>query len=116
MSGHVRLAAAVCAAVLCAAAPALAQNPNRVTVRAMLGGGNEVPVVSAGAHGEAVVTVDRSAGTIDYEVNIFNLPSGIVGAHIHAATAGANGPVVNCCRFEPIFGNAGSRVRCRLRE
>ncbi|WP_396626440.1 CHRD domain-containing protein [Luteitalea sp.] len=94
MSGQIRLAAAVCAAVLCAATPALAQNPNRVTVRAMLGGGNEVPAVSAGAHGEAVVTVDRGAGTIDYEVNIFNLPSGIVAAHIHAATAGVNGPIV----------------------
>lgn len=73
---------------------AQAQNPSRVTVRAMLGGGNEVPAVSAGAHGEAVVTVDRSTGTIDYEVNIYNLPTGIVASHIHAGTAGVNGPVV----------------------
>ncbi|BCS36021.1 hypothetical protein TBR22_A52580 [Luteitalea sp. TBR-22] len=94
MQGRVRLAAAVCAAVLCAASAAFAQNPNRVTVRAMLGGSNEVPAVSAGAHGEAVVTVDRGAGTIDYEVNIFNLPSGIVGSHIHVGTAGVNGPIV----------------------
>jgi hypothetical protein len=71
-----------------------AQAQSRLTVRAMLGGGNEVPGVSAGAHGEAVVTVDRSTGTIDYEVNIYGLPTGIVASHIHAGTAGVNGPVV----------------------
>jgi hypothetical protein len=32
--------------------------------------------------------------TLDYEVNIFNLPSGIVASHIHAGTAGVNGPIV----------------------
>lgn len=82
----------VCGLLAVAASAAHAQS--RITVRAMLGGGNEVPAVSAGAHGEAVVTVDRAAGTIDYEVNIFNLPSGIVAAHIHAGTAGVNGPIV----------------------
>lgn len=84
--------AVVCAMVAASASAVHAQS--RVTVRAMLGGGNEVPGVSAGAHGEAVVTVDRSAGTIDYEVNIYNLPSGITASHIHAATAGVNGPIV----------------------
>ena len=79
---------------LLAVAATAAQAQSRVTVRAMLGGGNEVPAVSAGAHGEAVVTIDRAAGTIDYEVNIFNLPSGIVASHIHAGTAGVNGPIV----------------------
>lgn len=84
-----------------------AQAQSRITVRAMLGGGNEVPAVSAGAHGEAVVTVDRAAGTIDYEVNIFNLPSGVVGAHIHAGTAGVNGPVV--INFPiPAMGQSGA--------
>jgi hypothetical protein len=79
---------------LVAASATGAQAQNRVTVRAMLGGGNEVPGVSAGAHGEAVVTVDRSAGTIDYEVNIYGLPTGVVASHIHSGTAGVNGPVV----------------------
>ena len=75
-------------------AAASTAHAQRVVVRAMLGGGNEVPGVSAGAHGEAVVIVDRGAGTIDYEVNIYNLPSGITASHIHAATAGVNGPIV----------------------
>lgn len=66
----------------------------RVTVRAMLGGNNEVPPVSTGAHGAATVTVDRGAGRIDYEIDVFNLPTGIVGAHIHVAAEGVNGPII----------------------
>ena len=81
-------------AAACLVPATLASAQSRITVRAMLGGGNEVPGISAAAHGEAVVTVDRSAGTIDYEVNIFNLPTGIVAAHIHSGTAGVNGPIV----------------------
>jgi hypothetical protein len=88
---QVLMFAVMCAVVAVSASNAQAQ---RITVRAMLGGGNEVPGVSAGAHGEAQVTVDRAAGTVDYEVNIFNLPSGIVAAHIHAGTAGVNGPII----------------------
>ena len=96
--------AVVCAVIAASASTAQAQ---RVTIRAMLGGGNEVPGVSAGAHGEAVVTVDRSAGTLDYEVNIYNLPSGITASHIHAGTAGVNGPVV--INFTvPFVGQSGT--------
>jgi len=72
--------------------PAAAQQ--RVTVRAMLGGNGEVPPVSTGAHGTATVTVDRGAGRIDYEIDVFNLPTGIVGAHIHVGAEGVNGPVI----------------------
>jgi hypothetical protein len=90
---HVFMVVAVVCATVAASASAV-QAQTRLTVRAMLGGGNEVPGVSAGAHGEAQVTVDRAAGTIDYEVNIYNLPSGITMSHIHAGTAGVNGPVV----------------------
>lgn len=82
------------ASAVVAGSVSVAEAQNRVTVRAMLGGGNEVPGVSAGAHGEALVTVDRAAGTIDYEVNIYGLPTGVVASHIHSGTAGVNGPVV----------------------
>jgi len=92
MKQTLKVMALACAVFAASAAGAQAQN--RVTVRAMLSGGNEVPGVSAGAHGEAVVTVDRAAGTIDYEVNIYGLPTGITASHIHAGTAGVNGPVV----------------------
>lgn len=66
----------------------------QVTVRGMLGGNNEVPGVSTGAHGVATVTVDRAAGRVDYQIDIFNLPTGIVGAHIHVGAEGVNGPII----------------------
>ena len=78
--------------LLAIAASAHAQQ--QVTVRAMLGGNQENPPVSAGAHGDATVTVNRATQQIDYEVNIYNLPTGIVGAHIHVGTAGVNGPII----------------------
>lgn len=73
---------------------ATADAQQQVTVRAMLSGGNEVPGVSTGAHGVATVTVDRTAGRVDYQIDIFNLPTGIVGAHIHVGPAGVNGPII----------------------
>ena len=44
-----------------------AQAQQRVAVRAMLGTNNENPPVSSGAHGEALVTVNRDSGEITYE-------------------------------------------------
>lgn len=71
-----------------------AEAQQRVTVTAMLGGHEEVPGVSTGAHGVATVTVDRGAGRVDYQIDIFNLPTGIVGAHIHVGAEGVNGPII----------------------
>jgi len=71
-----------------------AQAQQQVTVRAMLGGNNEVPGVSTGAHGVATVTVDRGAGRIDYQIDIFNLPTGIIASHIHVGAEGVNGPII----------------------
>lgn len=82
----------VAGAMVGAALPASAQQ--MVTVKALLSGGNEVPGVSAGAHGSAVVTVNRDAGEVTWEINVYNLPSGITMGHIHAGTAGVNGPVI----------------------
>lgn len=79
----------------------------QVTVRGMLGGNNEVPGVSTGAHGVATVTVDRTTGRVDYQVDIFNLPTGVVGAHIHVGPAGVNGPII----FDfpiPAIGQSGA--------
>lgn len=66
----------------------------QVTVRAMLGGNHEVPGVSTGAHGVATVTVDRGAGRIDYQIDIFNLPTGILASHIDVGAEGVNGPII----------------------
>lgn len=83
-------------AVLALAGPALAQPADTVVVRAYLSGGNEVPppATATGAHGRAVVTVDRAAGRITFRVDVFNLPTGLTGAHIHVGPAGSNGPII----------------------
>ena len=65
-----------------------------VTVRAQLHGGNENPGVVSGAHGNAVVVIDRTARTIQYTVNVYNLPTGVVASHIHVGSAQVNGPVI----------------------
>jgi hypothetical protein len=65
-----------------------------ITLRAQLHGGNENPAVVSGAHGNATVVIDRAAGTIQYTVNIYNLPTGVVASHIHVGSAQVNGPVI----------------------
>lgn len=74
------------------AAPASAQQ--MVTVKALLSGAYEVPAVSAGAHGVAVVTVNRATGEVSWTIDVYNLPTGIVGGHIHAGAEGVNGPII----------------------
>ena len=70
-------------------------NPNVVVLTAQLSGANEnPPPATTGAHGNARVVVDRAAGTITYEVNVYNLPTGLTGSHIHVGPAGSNGPII----------------------
>ena len=65
------------------------------TFTATLTGGNEVPVVPAtGAGGTAVVTLDATADTVSWVVDVFNLPSGATQGHIHVGPPEAAGPVV----------------------
>jgi len=82
--------------VLATAALALpvAASAQVVTLKAQLHGGNENPAVVSGAHGNATVVIDRGAGTIQYTVNVYNLPTGVVASHIHVGSAGVNGPVI----------------------
>ena len=59
--------------------------------QADLGGGNEVPARDTAATGVCgfVVTGNR----VDFSITTTGLSSGVVGAHIHLAPAGTNGPV-----------------------
>jgi CHRD domain len=82
----------VMTAALLAAAP-LAQ-AQTMTLKAQLSGGNEVVGVSTGAHGSATVTLNRATGEITWVVDVYNLPTGLVGAHIHVAADRTNGPVI----------------------
>ena len=63
---------------------------------ATLTGAGETPApgINTGAFGTATVTVDMTARTVTYAVQVFNLPSGVTASHIHVGAAGTPGPVV----------------------
>jgi CHRD domain len=65
-----------------------------ISCTAALSGGNEVPGIASGAGGNATVTMNVAAGTIDYRVDVFNMPTGTTASHIHAGSPGVAGPVV----------------------
>ena len=66
-----------------------------LTFTANLSGSNEAPVVPAtGAGGTATVTLDMTADTVSWVVDVFNLPTGNTAAHIHVGGPGVSGPVV----------------------
>jgi len=81
----------VVAFVSLAALPASAQT---YTLTATLSGGSEVPIIGTGAFGTATVVVDLGARTVNYRVDVFNLPSGVTASHIHVGPPGFAGPVV----------------------
>jgi hypothetical protein len=64
------------------------------TFTADLSGGNEVPGVVTGAGGTATITLNVTAGTVSWVIDVYNLPSGVTAGHIHAGSAGVAGPVV----------------------
>lgn len=65
-----------------------------ISVKAYLHGGEEVPPVVSGAHGVATVTIDRATQQLTYRVDVYNLPTGLTGGHIHVGSAGVSGPIV----------------------
>ena len=66
-----------------------------LTFTATLSGSNEAPPVAAtGAGGFATVTLNLTAQTLSWVVDVFNLPSGVTAGHIHAGGVGVAGPVV----------------------
>ena len=83
--------AAAFIAVLGLGAQASAQT---FTLTATLSGSSENPPINTGAFGSATVTVDMTARTVTYRVDVYNLPSGVTASHIHVGAIGTNGPVV----------------------
>ena len=77
---------------------------------ATLSGSNEAPPVPAtGAGGFATITINVAAQTLDWVVDVFNLPSGLVASHIHAGGPGVSGPVV--VDFAPLPTGASNDFR-----
>lgn len=81
----------IAAALVALSLPAAAQT---VTLTATLTGAGENPAINTGAFGSATVTVDVPTRTVTYRVDVYNLPSGVSAAHIHAGAIGTNGPVI----------------------
>jgi hypothetical protein len=67
-----------------------------ITLTAELSGANETPApgVLTGAYGFATVRVDIGARSVDWIVDVFNMPSGTNNAHIHVGGPGIAGPTV----------------------
>lgn len=72
--------------------------PTKPTFTAALSTANEVPPIAnaeAGGRGDATITIDQTANSVTFVVNLTGFPAGtpINIAHIHEAPAGTNGSV-----------------------
>jgi|SRR5438445_2261393 len=56
-----------------------------------LSGANEVPARGTGASG--VMGFNVTGNRVDYSIEVHNMSTGIVGAHLHTGAAGINGPI-----------------------
>lgn len=75
------------------ASPARAQGPVELVAR--LSGSNETPaLINTGAFGSATASVDPVNQTATVRVEVWNLPSGTTGGHIHAGGPLTGGPII----------------------
>lgn len=78
----------------------------QVQLNANLTGGEEAPTaVSTGSLGTAVVSIDTTNREITVSVQVYNLPTGATGGHIHVGAAGVAGPVI--FDLAPVAGTTG---------
>lgn len=82
------------AGVLLVAVTATSAQAQTIRFTATLSGANEVPGIITGAFGNATVTLDTATQTLTWNVDVYNLPSGINNAHFHVAGPGVAGPTV----------------------
>jgi Cu/Zn superoxide dismutase len=79
---------------------------------AILSGDNEVPVRDTQARGVATFHLNKEGTELYYRLNVANIDN-VVGAHIHRAPEGTNGPIV-----VPLYSGtaAGGAFNGRLAE
>jgi hypothetical protein len=72
------------------------------TLGSLLSGGDVTPnKVLTGGVAFADLTIDWAKSEIAYEINAYNLPNGVTGAHIHVGAPGVVGPVLFDLRPTP---------------
>ena len=76
-----------------------------IRLTAALSGANETPGVLTGAFGKASLTLDTATGTLTWNIDVFNLPSGINNAHFHVGGPAMEGPRVVPIGFTPNQSN-----------
>lgn len=90
-------AAALCGALLAAAAPAANDRESRDGLPrfvARMSPTQEVPPISSPARGSFSAVIDEAARTIRYELSYEGFESPVVQAHLHAAQPGVNGGIM----------------------
>lgn len=91
-------------ALVVAASAASAQT--KILLNATLNGSMEAPTkVSTGAAGSAEVNVDIPRQEVTVNVQVYNLPAGTTGAHIHVGGPDTAGPII--FDFQPTPGVTG---------
>ena len=75
-------------------------------LRATLLPENQVPPTASDGAGSALVTLNRGLGEVCWDIEVHDLTSPVILAHIHHGEAGTNGPVV-VDFMEPVNGLSG---------
>jgi hypothetical protein len=68
--------------------------------------GNQVPPTASDGSGTALVTLNQGQGEVCWDIDVSNLTTPVILAHIHHGAAGTNGPVV-VDFVEPVNGLNG---------
>src|SRR5262245_8325467 len=68
--------------------------------------GNQVPPVTSNGSGTALVTLNQGQGEVCWDIEVSDLTSPVILAHIHQGAAGVNGPIV-VDFMEPVNGLNG---------
>jgi hypothetical protein len=67
---------------------------------------NQSPPTASNGSGTSLVTLNQGQGEVCWDINVENLTTSVILAHIHQGAAGVNGPVV-VDFMEPVNGLNG---------
>ena len=99
MSHHTTLrrrflkAAGVAGMILTGTGVTQAAPPSQRNFRTHLSGDEVVPPVDTNAQGQATFQLNKAGDELSFKLNVANIDD-VIGAHIHQAPAGDNGPIV----------------------